>query len=282
MKISLIMFAGVIKKHRSFIASLVLNLIIGIFFIVKTGYTQKTKITLNSELGRLYDMEELPRYINNSHEWQKSSYDTTGNNDDGFSGKYSFVRKNPDGTLVIFEAKGAGVINRIWTPTPNEDTLDFYFDGQSEPRYSIKFSDLFSGKVFPFVKPICGNQLGGYFCYLPIPFHDGCKILSRGKRMQFYQLQYRQYSENYDVQTFDPDLTSLEKATIEKIKMLWEKKEKNVKDFYTGDVKTTKKEAELKSGETLNLLDLNHGGRIVGLEIEPSDVFAGVNKQVDL
>src|SRR5580698_5013873 len=92
-----------------------------------TVYAQHQQIDSKNELKRLYDIGQLPEYINDTHEWEKSSYDTTGGNDDGFSGRYSFVRKNPDGTLVIFEAKGKGVINRIWTPTPTDDTLDFYF-----------------------------------------------------------------------------------------------------------------------------------------------------------
>jgi len=259
-----------------------LYLNICILLTATKAYTQDMRITLNSELKRLYDIEQLPRYINSSHEWQKSSYDTTGNNDDGFSGKYSFVRKNPDGTLVIFEAKGKGVINRIWTPTPNDDTLDFYFDAQSKPRYSIKFSDLFSGKVFPFVKPICGNQLGGYFCYMPIPFQNGCKIVSRGKHMQFYQIQYRQYLDEYNVETFDPNLSSNEKETLERIKRLWDTEDKNVKDFYAGKVKIVNTNAELKPGQTLTLLNLNKGGRIVGLEIESANIVTGLNKQIDL
>src|SRR5258708_27934088 len=96
-------------------------------------FAQNEQVNLKSELKRLYDMGQLPQYINGTHEWQKSSYDTTGGNDDGFSGRYSFVRKNPDGTLVIFEIKGKGVINRIWTPTPTDDILDFYFDGKEKP-----------------------------------------------------------------------------------------------------------------------------------------------------
>ena len=91
-------------------------------------HAQNKLVNPKTELKRLYDIQQLPAYIDGSHEWEKSSYDTTGGNDDGFSGRYSFVRKNPDGTLVIFEAKGKGVINRIWMPTHNNDTHDYYFD----------------------------------------------------------------------------------------------------------------------------------------------------------
>jgi hypothetical protein len=76
--------------------------------------------------------------------------------------------------------QGAGVINRIWTPTPSEDTLDFYID-DGQPSFSIKYLDFISGKKFPFISPLCGNQLGGYYSYLPIPFSKHCKIVYQRK-----------------------------------------------------------------------------------------------------
>ncbi|HEY4325985.1 MAG TPA: glycoside hydrolase family 172 protein [Mucilaginibacter sp.] len=255
-----------------------------ICFLAFTSFVcaQDKKVNLQTELKRLYDVEQLPRYISGSNEWEKSSYDTTGGNDDGFSGRYSFVRRNPDSTLVIFEAKGKGVINRIWMPTRNDDTLDFYFDGKEKPAFSIKFNDLFSDKVFPFIHPLCGNQLGGYYCYLPMPFNNGCKIVLRAKQMQFYQIQCRSYPDDYSVKTFDPQLSANEKNDLKKIAALWEAGNKTVTDFYKGKVEVANTNATIKPGETLNLLKLNSGGRIVGIEISPASAFAGVNKLLDL
>ena len=89
-----------------------------------------------------------------------SSYDRTWGNDDGFSGKYSYLRKE-NGGLVIAEMEGAGVINRIWTPTPNDNMLSFYFDGKSEPGLRIRFSDLFSGSGFGGFGDIFDSFFGG-------------------------------------------------------------------------------------------------------------------------
>src|SRR5690606_31502038 len=121
---------------------------------------QQKRVDIVTELRRLASFHELPAYQSDTRLYQVSSYDTTGNNDDGFSGKYSFIRRNPDSSLVIFEAKGKGVINRIWTPTPTQDTLDFYFGKNTRPSFSICFADLFSGKVHPFVAPLTGNEVG--------------------------------------------------------------------------------------------------------------------------
>ncbi len=109
--------------------------------------------SLSEELRAFYEIGSLPEYLDSTFCAQVSSYDTTGNNDDGFSGTYSFLKRNADGSLVIFDRKGSGVINRIWTPTPTEDTLDFFIDDDSHPAFSIEYTDLFSGKKYPFVAP---------------------------------------------------------------------------------------------------------------------------------
>ncbi|HAM10894.1 MAG: hypothetical protein A2X05_18880 [Bacteroidetes bacterium GWE2_41_25] len=58
--------------------------------------------SLSSELNAIYNISSLPEYIDNSICEQVSSWDTTGNNDDGFSGTYSYFTKNNDGIFVIF------------------------------------------------------------------------------------------------------------------------------------------------------------------------------------
>src|SRR5688572_24585997 len=73
-----------------------------------------------NELLNLSDPARLPFYRSGVMD-QLSSYDRTGGNDDGFSGKYSAVRAEPGG-LVMADLAGPGVINRMWTPTPEVDT----------------------------------------------------------------------------------------------------------------------------------------------------------------
>ena len=147
------------------------------------------------QILRLTRIDLLPQFQNDVLVKQISSYDTTGGNDDGFSGRFSFLRKE-NGASVIADLKGSGVIQRIWTPTPTDDTIQFYFDGEKTPRIEIKFIDLFSGQKHPFLRPVVGNEVGGFYCYLPIPYEKSCKIVFRGKRMQFFQIQYRQMTGN--------------------------------------------------------------------------------------
>lgn len=241
--------------------------------------------SLSTELTSLYDISKLPLYRTGSKIYQVSSYDTTGGNNDGFSGKYSYLRKTDNGDLVIFDAKGSGVINRIWTPTPTDDTLDFYIDNMEKPAFSIKFSDLFSGDKFPFVKPLCGNEIGGYYCYLPIPFQKHCKIVFRGERLMFYQIQWRTYQEGTTVKKFDLQLNEKEKAALNTIAQLWQQEKWSVADFVNEDqhkIYTVSKSFEIKPGETKPIFSLNEGGRIVGIEIEPVKSEGYLNKQLDI
>ena len=116
--------------------------------------TSSGEVSLTSELKPFYNIDDLPVYRDKTVIGQTSSYDTTGGNDDGFSGKYSFLRKRNDSSLVIFDMQGPGVINRIWTPTPSEDSLDFYIDDTSHAAFTIKYLDLFSGKYSLLLRPL--------------------------------------------------------------------------------------------------------------------------------
>ena len=238
--------------------------------------------SLSTELQAFYDLSSLPQFLDSTTAAQVSSYDTTGNNDDGFSGRYSFLRRNADSTLVIFDVQGSGVINRIWTPTPTEDIFDFYIDDESTPRFSIKFIDLFSGKQFPFVSPLCGNQLGGFFSYLPIPFQKSCRIVTRGKKIQFHQIQYRMYEAGAKVKSFNLALNEDEKAALTKIEKLWNKELKSLQDFYSTPLTESKVLVSLVPGETKSVFEVNKGGRILGIELDPVEAFEGLTKNIDL
>ena len=76
---------------------------------------------LLSELQQQYQFNRLAEY-REGLEKQYSGYERTGGNDDGFSGKYSFIRLE-GAKQVIAVMKCPGVINRIWTPAPSNDTI---------------------------------------------------------------------------------------------------------------------------------------------------------------
>ncbi len=122
-------------------------------------------------LDELARLDLLPRFKRSVRVGLISSYDRTGGNDDGFSGKYSFVRKEPGG-LVLADLEGPGAVYRIHTPTPTEDVVEFYFDGEPAPRLRLKVIELFDGTRPPFLAPLAGSGVGGYTSYVPLTFRS--------------------------------------------------------------------------------------------------------------
>lgn len=235
-----------------------------------------------SELKAFYDISTLPVYTDSSTSAQVSTYDTTWGNDDGFSGLYSFIKRNKDSSLVLLDIQGGGVINRIWTPTPGTDTLDFFIDDTLKPSFSICYLDLFSGKIFPFTEPLCGNQLGGYYCYIPLPFEKSCRIIYRGKREQFHQIQYRMYKQGSKINSFGMNLDSAEIESINKIKALWNKEKRDIDDFYPARPAVYSGMSSLSPGTVKTIFESKKGGRILAIELSPASTFVGLNKDTDI
>ena len=241
--------------------------------------TRKELRTISDELEELYRVEFLPQFRSNTIVGQISSYDTTGGNNDGFSGMYSYIRKEDD-KLILADLKGPGVINRIWTPTPSEDTIEFYFDGELQPRIKVRFIDLFSGEIYPFIHPVSGNEVGGYYCYVPIPFNKSCKIAYQGGIMYFHQIQYRLYDENHPVVSFPVDWAEEEKNMLQKVCDFWNEREPFTDQYFNDsypDYEERSMTFSLSPGESKTIFRQKDGGRIVKLEIENGDSNSGKN-----
>jgi len=143
------------------------------------------------DLSELIDVERAA-YLRDSVCTQVSSYDRTGSNNDGFDGKYSFIRKEGE-NLVIFDAEGPGCIYRLWSADPLDGWVKFYFDGEETPRLQLEhFRDLFTGTVYPFIPPLSQHFIGGWCSYLPIPFTKSLKIVAGGP-VQFYQITWQRF-----------------------------------------------------------------------------------------
>lgn len=233
------------------------------------------------ELRQLSRLDLLPSYRSGTVDGV-SSYDSTGGNNDGFDGKYSYLRKE-EGKLVIADFKGPGVIDRIWTPTATNDTLEFWFDGEKQPRLKICFMDLFRSGKKPFVYPLCGNEVGGYFCYFPFTFKKSCKITFSGEMIQFHQISYRSL-EGYDVETFRPELSAEESSLIDEICRKWSNDNPDVTQFLNdGTIPLVKEENFfLEPGGEFTFFESRDAGRILGFEIEGGAVFEGLNKDIIL
>ena len=253
------------------------------FLIGIEAQSQNQTYKWSDEVELLKRVDLLPAYRHNQLIDQESSYDRTWGNDDGFSGKYSYLRKE-NGNLVLAEFEGPGVVNRIWTPTPTDDMLSFYFDGEKTPRLRLRFTDLFSGKVYPFVKPVCGNEIGGYYSYIPIPFKKSLKVVFEGEKIMFHQIQARKLS-GMEVESWTGNFSEPDRKLLSEVNALWSNISPTVENYTAGlssGVRTEGKTFTLQPGEEFKFFDKKTAGRIVGFEMDGGTSFEGMYKDIIL
>ncbi|MCP4263279.1 MAG: DUF2961 domain-containing protein [Planctomycetes bacterium] len=213
-----------------------------------------------------------------------SSYDRTGGNNDGFGGQYSYVRKEKDG-LVLADLQGPGIIYRIWTPTPTDDIIEFYFDGESEPSISVKLRDLFLGKHPVFVRPLVGYGVGGFYSYVPLSYEKSCKVFIRAKRFQFYQINYATYPEGTAIVSSPKHSQDEYGYQLEKARRLLESYGTDISSYGVpagGKIERFNSKVRLKSKEAVKIFKIDRPGRIVGIRISPPEALVDKNRRITI
>ncbi|HYG79966.1 MAG TPA: glycoside hydrolase family 172 protein [Pyrinomonadaceae bacterium] len=231
----------------------------------------------------LYRLDLLPVFRRSVEVGSVSSYDRTGGNDDGFSGKYSFVRREPGG-LVIADLKGPGAIYRIWTPTPTDDIVEFYFDGEENPRIRVRFSDLFSGREFPFLSPVVGIGAGGFYSYLPLPYKESCKVLLKAERLMFYQINYATYPAGSQVESYSAQAAGEFAQHLERARKLFASPGSDLSAYTTPggerSLQTHQFSQTLQPGKSVTIFESSKPGRVAGLRLGPARAFARKERDV--
>jgi hypothetical protein len=140
---------------------------------------------------------------------QFSSFDRTGNNNDGFEGTYSCLRTTAMG-CVLAERTGAGQIDSMWF------TRDF---GSMAANGRIRveldgvvvldqlLQDVVDGKLgAPYVWPLVGNgedTSGGAVIKVPMPYRESMRVTLQANP-RFYHVNFRDFADADGVRTFDP------------------------------------------------------------------------------
>ncbi|HEY3285023.1 MAG TPA: DUF2961 domain-containing protein [Armatimonadota bacterium] len=156
--------------------------------------------------GRTRTLDELPLLPREITVHQFSSHNKKGvNGDAGWS-----LYKDQHGDSVIFDAMGPGCVKSMWgTAIPADQVVKFYFDGEATPRYSLKATDLYSGKTAPFVSPLSFLKVIGRYegpqssanCFVPMPFAKSLKVAVTGE-VTFYHILYERYPTGTELRTF--------------------------------------------------------------------------------
>lgn len=232
-------------------------------------------------LERFSRLDRLPRYKPVESIGMFSSYDRTGGNDDGFNGTHSFIRKEAGG-LVIAEMKGPGAITRIWTPTPTDDVVEFYFDGEKTPRIAEKMNDLFNGTRFPFLAPLPVIGAGGFTTYVPLVYARSMKVVVLAERVNFYQLNYETYAGRRGVASYSPRRAETLRSQIAAAGAVVGSGTAAVQANVAGaaPVTTSNAAGALQPGARATIFEASAAGRVVGLKLAPARSFAGLARDV--
>lgn len=228
-------------------------------------------------VAELHRLDALPAFKRSVKVGSVSSYDRTGGNDDGFKGTHSYLRKEPGG-LVIADLKGPGVVYRVWTPTPSDDPVEFYFDGEEKPRLRLPFVDLFSGRQYPFVTPVVGVGAGGFYCYLPLPYKESLKVVVKAETFNFYQINYATYAPDAGIESYSAEPSPEFKSHLERARALFASAGSDLSPAAApagSVVRTHKFGGTLAPGKTLTVFESSRPGRVVGLRLGPAASFAG-------
>lgn len=235
-------------------------------------------------IQELYRLDRLPVLKESVKVASVSSYDRTGGNNDGFGGQYSFVRKE-NGGLVLADLEGPGIIYRIHTPTPTEELLEFYFDGEQKPRIQVKYRDLFMGGHPGFPRPLVGYGGGGFYSYVPMPYEKSCKVFLKAERTQFYQINYAQYSQAMGIRSYSPEPTAENQQHLELARKLFEATGTDISAYVIpkdGKVEIITTKVNLEAGKAASVFDVNRPGRIVGIRLRPVDALIGKHRDIVL
>jgi hypothetical protein len=137
---------------------------------------------------------------------EMSTHDKTGGNDNGFSNKAEFVRREGIGRIALMDAAGPGCLYSFWYSWPNHPgymtrvepvwklmlgKVKYFFDNEKSPRISIPLRDLVG--THPHTWPIAvhaDDSTGGYITYAPIPFQHGLKVTIGGPMPNFFNHQW--------------------------------------------------------------------------------------------
>jgi len=164
-------------------------------------------------------LDRLPYLSADTQTLQVSSFDRTG-------GDFDITTGNQNGSggclasggvgCVIAEDRGAGEIDSIWFTRDNGNvtrmgTIRIDLDGHTVVDAPLQ-SLVDGGLGAPFVWPLVANAAqspAGVYVKVPMPYRQSMRI-SVASNLQYYHVDYRQFSNAEGVRTFSPSDRALD------------------------------------------------------------------------
>jgi hypothetical protein len=209
-------------------------------------FSCKEKVTLETLLEEMVAKDQLTYFPSQAYALRQfSSYDrrSTSPEDKNWwaNADYTqFIREEEHSgrrEYVMFEAEGPGAIVRFWMTFAGqgayESVLRFYIDRDDEPVIQGNALEILSGEMLApeplsaSVSPETDHKQRGHNLYLPIPYAKHCKItiecdsihLEENRRTPsiYYNIGYRTYEKNVQVESFSQEALEKAKKTVEDV-----------------------------------------------------------------
>lgn len=155
-----------------------------------------------------------------------SSFDRSGGNDD-FN---NYVRKGPDGWIVLADLKGPGYVSRFWFTGGADDgshRFRFYFDNEKTPRLDLSAKELCGGQA-PFTPPLANYENYCWSSWVPIPYARRLVVMAQeggfkkdGWPRIFYQINYSTMPPGEGVESFRLPLKPEDEAALDRARAFW-------------------------------------------------------------
>jgi hypothetical protein len=164
-------------------------------------------------------MKKLPVLRDHVVARELSTHDKAGGNDNGFTNKAEWIRKEKEG-VVIFDVEGPGSIMSFWYSWPNYRSLpkwvdrmwacwlgdvEIYIDQKDEPYIDVPLRQFIGPCPHCYPLAVTGDEsTGGYISYVPISFQDGAKVIVDHAAIPnfFYHFWYHTYPFGTEVESY--------------------------------------------------------------------------------
>lgn len=255
------------------IAILLLMVLIALGISSCNGSDKYGSITDEDARKQLADMKDygidlyqktdyLPLLNHTIFSEQQSSYSRNGNNADGLGLPDNVSGEVNENNYIrpLLELNQPGVIYRMWfTNWSSMPRLRIFIDGEETPSYNLTLTDMSSGEVSPFLKPLVFDQnesSGGFVSIVPIVFKKSIKIIGTGDF--YYNINYQKYPNGTELE-YDQE------SQIEAVKDIFEATGRDPKIFQNDSM--IKKGFDLLKGQSIILYDSDEKQTVTSLTL---------------
>lgn len=259
--------------------------------LIATAAETESKIETDATplVGSVRELLDL-RSIATLKPWrtlQSSSYDPAG----GYYDSGHFLRIEDGRNLVALDTQGPGCIDRMWftrkhtSEEPYE--LRVFIDDRPAPVIREDLDKLFSGTQTPFIAPLAGKcglvRTPALYSNVPIGFEKRCKVVlvptlpddskyqwrtdASGvkNRHVYFQLSYRLLPKEMKVRAFETPFSSTESNALDEYRRICDSAGKS--PWTSQSFSSQSRDAEIASGTTADLFNLNGPGVLCGLRM---------------